>query len=91
MCCGIQDKKGRQLAELEDEPCKTLMTEVKNKFKVNIPELIKEVGRRCKQRGLRINKCSNIKKQAIKDQLYSMLPLNPLDIQWLIAEEACFL
>jgi hypothetical protein len=38
-----------------------------------------------------LDKCSNWKKQCIKQELYNVLPLNPVDIKWLIDKEAQFL
>jgi hypothetical protein len=91
MACGVKDESGRRIAELEEEPYKSLIQKVPIKFKVNNPDYIKEVGCHCEERGLQINKCSNWKKQHIKQALYDMLPLNPLDIKWLIGKEAHFL
>jgi hypothetical protein len=89
MCCGIQDKDGHRIAELEEEPYALLLPKVnKAKFKVGHDDLIEEVGWHCKERGLQINKCSNWKKTKIKEELYKTLPLKNVDIQWLISEEA---
>jgi hypothetical protein len=93
MCCGIQDKDGQRIAELEEEPYSSLLPNVNKmkKFKVGREDLIEEVGHHCEERELRINKCSNWKKDKIKQELYKTLPLKDIDIAWLIAEEARFL
>jgi hypothetical protein len=93
MCCGIKDKDGRRITELDEEPYASLGKKVKTmkKFKVGRDDLIEEVGHRCEERGIRKNKCSNWKKEKIKEELYKTLPLREVDIQWLIAEECHFL
>jgi hypothetical protein len=88
MACGIEDDKGCRIAELEEEPYLTLVKNVNIKWKVRKPDYITEVGQHCKERGLRINKCSNMKKQKIKEELYKMFPLHQIDIKWLIEKEA---
>ena len=90
MCCGIKDIDDQRIAELEDEPYTSLLPKVNKmkKFKVRREDSIEEVGWCCEERGLQINKCSNWKKDRIKQELYKTLPLKDVDIAWLIAEEA---
>jgi hypothetical protein len=69
----------------------TLTKNVKLKFKVLLGDYVKEVGCRCKERGIRINKCSNKKKELMKEELYKMPITEQEDIDWLIGKEAQFL
>jgi hypothetical protein len=80
------------IAEMDDELYKSLMKKVKTKFaKVKIEDYVKEVGCCCKERGLKINKCSNKCKAKVKALLYATLPLKTDDQEFLIEEEAQFL
>jgi hypothetical protein len=90
ICCGVMNGK-RKIAEMDEEPYATLLKKVKLKHKVNKKHYIEEVECCCLQKGIRVNKCSNKLKQAVKEELYKMPITEQADIDWLKEEEGKFL